>query len=164
MIGDDLRKYFEKLESCDGIQLNDRKRAWYAKKIETQLQDMKREYPSTPAEAFEASIEGAYFAEQLAQAELQGRVGPFKAQPEIPVHTAWDLGVGDATSIWFFAETEGQNLSRWLLRELRRRTPTLRQRAGAISPASRLGLRLAHRAARRPSSRNGAQAELALRN
>src|SRR5262245_49079207 len=58
-IGDDLRKYFEKLESCDGIQLSDRKRAWYAKKIETQLEDMKREYPSTPAEAFEASIEGA---------------------------------------------------------------------------------------------------------
>jgi hypothetical protein len=56
-IGDDLRKYFEKLESCDGIQLSDRKRAWYSKKCETQLEDMKREYPSTPEEAFEASIE-----------------------------------------------------------------------------------------------------------
>jgi hypothetical protein len=108
VIGDDLRKYFEKLESCDGIQLNDRKRAWYAKKIETQLQDMKREYPSTPEEAFEASIEGAYYAEQMAQAELQGRVGPFKALPELPVHTAWDIGVGDSTAIWFWQKPQGK--------------------------------------------------------
>jgi hypothetical protein len=63
---------------------------------------MKREYPSTPAEAFEASIEGAYYSKELAQAELQGRVGPFKASPELPVSTAWDLGVGDATGIWFW--------------------------------------------------------------
>jgi hypothetical protein len=63
---------------------------------------MKREYPSTPAEAFEASIEGAYYAEQLAKAELQGRIGPFKAVPELPVNTAWDIGVGDATAIWFW--------------------------------------------------------------
>jgi hypothetical protein len=102
VIGDDLRRYFAKLENCDGIKLSDRKRAWYAKKIETQLEDMKREYPSTAMEAFEASIEGAYFAQQLAQAEMQGRIGAFKPDPELPVHTAWDLGVGDYTSIWFW--------------------------------------------------------------
>ena len=69
---------------------------------------MKREYPATLSEAFEASIEGAYYAEQLAQAELQGRVGPFRALEELPVHTAWDLGVGDATSIWFFQKPKGK--------------------------------------------------------
>jgi hypothetical protein len=108
VIGDDLRKYFDKLESCDGIKLSDAKRAWYAKKIETQLEDMKREYPSTPAEAFEASIEGAYYSKELAQAELQGRIGEFKAEPELPVSTAWDLGVGDATSIWFWQKHAGK--------------------------------------------------------
>ena len=108
VIGDDLQKYFEKLESCDAIQLSDAKRAWYAKKIETQLEDMKREYPSTPSEAFEASIEGAYYAEPLAKAELQGRIGSFKAVPELPVHTAWDLGVGDSTAIWFWQKQRGK--------------------------------------------------------
>jgi hypothetical protein len=108
VIGDDLRKYFDKLESCDGIKLSDAKRAWYAKKIETQLSDMKREYPSTPAEAFEASIEGAYYSEQLAKAELQGRIGQFTAVPELPVNTAWDIGVGDATSIWFWQKLAGK--------------------------------------------------------
>jgi hypothetical protein len=104
-IGDDLRKYFERLESCDGIKLSDAKRAWYAKKIETQLEDMKREYPSTPQEAFEASIEGAYYSKELAQAELQGRIGAFKAVPELPVNTAWDIGIGDATAIWFWQKS-----------------------------------------------------------
>jgi hypothetical protein len=108
VIGDDLRKYFERLESCDGIKLSDAKRAWYAKKIETQLEDMKREYPSTPTEAFEASIEGAYYSKELAQAELQGRIGEFKAAPELPVSTAWDLGVGDATAIWFWQKHAGK--------------------------------------------------------
>ena len=79
---------------------------------------MKREYPSTPEEAFEASIEGAYYAEQMAQAELQGRVGPFKALPELPVHTAWDIGVGDATAIWFLAEAEGQRSISWDISKL----------------------------------------------
>jgi hypothetical protein len=32
------------------------------KKADTQLEDMKREFPSTPEEAFEASVEGAYYA------------------------------------------------------------------------------------------------------
>ena len=63
---------------------------------------MKREYPSTPEEAFEASLEGAYYADQLAAAELQGRVGAFPAEPGVPVDSAWDIGIGDYTSIWLF--------------------------------------------------------------
>ena len=64
--------------------------------------DMKREYPSTPEEAFEASVEGAYYGQELAAAELQGRIGHFPASPELPVHTAWDIGRGDYTAIWFW--------------------------------------------------------------
>jgi phage terminase large subunit len=30
-----------------------------------------------------------------------GRVGRVPYDPLLPVHTAWDLGVGDATAIWF---------------------------------------------------------------
>lgn len=107
-IGDELRQYFEKLEATKGIALNERKRAWYAKKAENQLGDMKREYPSTPEEAFEASIEGAYYADQMAAAELQGRVGKFPAVPGVPVETAWDIGMGDYTSIWLYQRVGGR--------------------------------------------------------
>jgi phage terminase large subunit len=39
---------------------------------------------------------------------LQGRVGEFKYEPELPVNTAWDLGVGDATAIWFWQKLRGK--------------------------------------------------------
>jgi hypothetical protein len=105
VISDELVRYFAKLEATEGIKLTDAQKAWYAKKAENQLGDMKREYPSTPTEAFEASIEGAYYAEQMAAAELQGRIGSFPAHPGIPVHTVWDIGVGDYNSIWCFQIT-----------------------------------------------------------
>jgi hypothetical protein len=72
------------------------------KKADVQLGDMKRKYPSTPEEAFEASVEGAYYGELLAQAELQQGVGEYPADPDLPVHTAWDIGRSDYTAIWFF--------------------------------------------------------------
>jgi hypothetical protein len=81
--------------------LSTAQKAWYSKKSETQLGDMKREYPSTPEEAFEASVEGAYYSELLAAAELQGRVGEFPAIEGVPVDVSWDIGIGDDTTLWF---------------------------------------------------------------
>jgi hypothetical protein len=63
---------------------------------------MKREFPSTPEEAFEAAVEGAYYGELLAAAELQGRIAAFPASEDHPVHTAWDIGRHDYTAIWFW--------------------------------------------------------------
>jgi hypothetical protein len=108
VIEEPLRKYFASLEQTAGILLSPEQHAWYQKKAETQLADMRREYPSTPEEAFEASIEGAYFADQLAAAELQGRIGEHRLLPDVPVNTAWDIGVGDYTSIWFWQQVRGK--------------------------------------------------------
>lgn len=51
--------------------------------------------------SFEASVRGAVYAKELAQARAQGRICKVPYDPLLPVHTAWDLGVGDATAIWF---------------------------------------------------------------
>jgi hypothetical protein len=102
IIPEPQRKYFETLEATHGIVLSTAKRAWYVKKAEVQLADMKREYPSTPEEAFEASVEGAYYGELMAAAELQGRIASFPAVEGQPVHTAWDIGRHDYTAIWFW--------------------------------------------------------------
>jgi hypothetical protein len=101
-------EYFDRLKSEHGIILTPDQRAWYVKKAEQQQEDMKREYPSTPNEAFEASVEGAYFGRQMAEAEQQGRIGLFKFDATLPVHTSWDIGVGDSTAIWFFQILRGQ--------------------------------------------------------
>jgi hypothetical protein len=98
------REYFDKIEPhvirLLGRPLNERQRAWYVKKSEQQGEDMKREYPSTPEEAFEASIEGAYFATEMRKMREQRRICRIPILNK-PVDVYWDLGVGDAMALTF---------------------------------------------------------------
>jgi phage terminase large subunit len=48
---------------------------------------------------FDAPLLGAVYADALKYIEAEGRICPLKIEPGIPVHTAWDLGVGDSTAI-----------------------------------------------------------------
>ena len=49
-----------------------------------------------------AQIPGAIYATHLATARDDNRIGPIPVEPALEVHTAWDLGISDAMSIWFF--------------------------------------------------------------
>lgn len=51
--------------------------------------------------SFEAAIQGAYYAQQLKRAEEEKRITVVPHEASIKVDTWWDLGVGDATAIWF---------------------------------------------------------------
>lgn len=55
--------------------------------------------------SFEVPIQGAYYAQQLMLADKEGRIATVPYDPNIPVHTAWDLGMDDAMSIWLFQIT-----------------------------------------------------------
>lgn len=94
-----FKGYFDKLGRL-GIALSPAQQAWYVKKAEQQQGDMSREFPSTPDEAFEAAIEGAYFSEPLMRMELDRRLTPVPIDPALPVMTAWDLGFNDGNAIW----------------------------------------------------------------
>ena len=52
--------------------------------------------------SFDAAIRGAYYGKAIAQAEAEKRIGRVPHDPNLLVNTAWDLGVGDATAIWFY--------------------------------------------------------------
>lgn len=52
--------------------------------------------------SFEAAILGAYWGKELSAAEREGRITDVPYEPSLPVHTVWDLGIGDSTAIWFF--------------------------------------------------------------
>ena len=97
-----LETYFYKLEHKHGIKLTHEQKSWYYSKEKKLGADMKREYPSIPSEAFEQSIDGAYYAKQFAELYEKGLIAD-----ELPdndhalVSTYWDLGVGDSTTIWF---------------------------------------------------------------
>ncbi|MCM6993457.1 terminase [Enterobacter roggenkampii] len=99
-----LTDYFNGIEQKLGIVINERQRAWYYAKEKTLGDDMKREYPSTPEEAFQQSVEGAYYAKQFHWLYTQKRIGVIPDNPHLPVHTFWDIGVGDSTAIWFVRE------------------------------------------------------------
>ena len=57
--------------------------------------------------SFEAAVKGAIFARELMAAREQGRVANVPYDPAMLVDTWWDLGVGDATAIWFTQSSPG---------------------------------------------------------
>jgi len=52
--------------------------------------------------SFEAAILGAYYGKEIKAAEAAGRICDVSHETSLPVYTAWDLGIGDSTAIWFF--------------------------------------------------------------
>lgn len=52
--------------------------------------------------SFDAAIIGAYYASQIADADRDGRITEVEIEPDLPIHTAWDLGIGDSMAIWVF--------------------------------------------------------------
>lgn len=99
-----LVDYFSEMEAKHGVILNERQKAWYLAKEKTLGDDMKREYPTIPAEAFQQSVEGAYYAKQFRWLYTNKRIGTLPDNSHLPVHTFWDIGVGDSTAIWFVRE------------------------------------------------------------
>ena len=59
--------------------------------------------------SFEAAIQGAYYAVEMKDATSDGRIGRVPYDPALGVVTAWDLGIGDSTAIWF-AQYTGQEI------------------------------------------------------
>ena len=52
-------------------------------------------------------IPGAIYKDELDKAEINGQIGLYPHNPSYPVHTYWDIGVGDATVIGFFQFIRG---------------------------------------------------------
>lgn len=96
-----LKEYFQGLEA-KGINLSGAQIAWYCKKYQTQEDDMLREYPSTPEESFQGSASGLFYGRHIGQARIEKRIANVPYDENALVHTAWDLGFGDNTAIWFF--------------------------------------------------------------
>jgi phage terminase large subunit len=57
--------------------------------------------------SFEAAVKGAIYAKELDALRAQGRIGTVPVDPTLPVQTAWDLGIGDYTGIWFVQALRG---------------------------------------------------------
>jgi phage terminase large subunit len=51
--------------------------------------------------SFDAAVIGAYYARAIARLDQQGRIAAVPYDPNHRVVTAWDLGIDDATAVWF---------------------------------------------------------------
>ena len=58
--------------------------------------------------SFSAAIVGAYFGKQIEEAERDGRITKVLYDKAVLVDTWWDLGIRDATSIWFTQTVYGK--------------------------------------------------------
>lgn len=50
---------------------------------------------------YDAAVKGVIFGKQLSEAREEGRVRLLNPDPKVPVLTFWDIGMNDATTIWF---------------------------------------------------------------
>jgi hypothetical protein len=58
--------------------------------------------------SFDAALLGAFYGREMREAESAGRICSVPYDEDFPVHTAWDLGYTDDTSIWWFQVIRGQ--------------------------------------------------------
>jgi hypothetical protein len=85
-----------------GVFKVSRTRVIDADELESLSADMApEEYAQEFECSFQAANVGAYYGRMMADAEKEGRVGRMPWEPTVPVTTAWDLGMDDATAIWF---------------------------------------------------------------
>ncbi len=87
-------------------ELNWRDNPWFPNVLErTRLRDQLQrpdQYGHIWEGEFRHVYEGAYYVAQLVDAKVKGRITKVDYEPQLLVHTAWDLGIGDSTAIWFF--------------------------------------------------------------
>lgn len=73
---------------------------------ESEIQSAKRilsheEFEQEYECSFDSAIVGSYYGKLIAQAERDNRITGVPYEPTAQVWTSWDLGIADATSIWF---------------------------------------------------------------
>lgn len=117
LISREEHEYFDMVEGKvladlgEAIKIDPDQRAWYVatKKADFQGKEerMWQEYPSFPAEAFQISTAGNYYAKDMI--ELRKRGGITKVLVlDLPIRTFWDIGNADGVAIWFHQELRGE--------------------------------------------------------
>lgn len=96
-----LRK--EKPKNSIIVEVSYRDNPWFPKVLQEEMEHDREANPERAAHVWDGDyaqvFEGAYYGKLLAQAK--DRIGPVSYDPSVPVWTAWDLGIGDETAIWF---------------------------------------------------------------
>ena len=88
------------------VEMNWRDNPWFPEELRLELERLKRKDYEAYLNVWEGKcrsiIEGAIYRKEIEKAEREFRITNVPYDQTLKVHTAWDLGVGDATAIWFY--------------------------------------------------------------
>jgi phage terminase large subunit len=86
-------------------ELNFRDNPWFPDVLDQERLEDKRKRPDVYEHVWEGGFliftEGSYYTEEMRRAKNEGRIGNVAYERSKNVVTAWDLGIGDSTAIWF---------------------------------------------------------------
>ena len=103
---EDTRKdedWFRKIYRASETKVLDQKELDAARK-EMGDDEYKQEFECS----WSAAIKGSYYGAIIEDAEKENRIIQVEVDPALPVHVAWDLGISDSCSLWFFQVTMGE--------------------------------------------------------
>jgi len=61
--------------------------------------------------SFTRGAEGSYYGKLIQKARDEDRLTNLPILPDLPCSTAWDIGIGDSTSIWIFQQLQNGKLN-----------------------------------------------------
>jgi len=86
------------------VKVNWRDNPWLSDESRAEMEELRETDPDGYNHIWEgcprSTLEGAIYAAQLRAADAEQRITRVPHNPELPVHTFWDLGIADAMSIW----------------------------------------------------------------
>ena len=92
-------------EDWVGIEVNWRDNPWFPETLNKERVNWQINHPESYENVWEgkprAAVEGAFYSEEIRKAFEEGRITHVPVV-DLPVHTAWDLGIGQNMAIWFF--------------------------------------------------------------
>ena len=110
-VSKETNDYLDAIELERQRKIDEEQRRWYEMKQRMLGDSIKQEYPSTPKEAFESANEGLYYGAQLSRLRAQGALTRVPYDDSLPVHTAWDIGLDDYSSIFCFQVGKGGSIA-----------------------------------------------------
>lgn len=92
-------------DSCKVIEMNWRDNPYFPRVLKKQRKEDYELRPQSYDHIWEGAFltyhDGAYYSIEMRDANSQGRITAVPYEAAVPVVTAWDLGIGDTTAIWF---------------------------------------------------------------
>lgn len=107
LIRQDTHDYFAEKEKALGVTFDNEQRLWYQIQADTLGVFVKGQYPTDLHETWSSPVKGAVWAEALAKAKKERRIGEIGHDSTLEVDCFFDLGAPDTTACIYVQHVAG---------------------------------------------------------